>query len=755
MLELERELRLTKESLQATVEELQTANEELQSTNEELQAANEELQSSNEELHSVNEELYSVNSEYEVKNRELFDLNEDHENLLNSLDIGTIFLDFEEKIRKFNPAVDNFFKLMPQDIGRPLSHIAYTLGDLQELLEDVRLVLSGGGVVEREVEEARGGGAWSLVRVMPFANSEAEIDGVVITFTDVSRLKNAELSAAEARDRAQAANKAKVRFLATVSHELRTPLNGVIGAVDILNDTQLEPDQQQLLQTADACGRHLSVLIGDILDYTALEERSETLALHNEVFNPAEVFDNALLMVAERAWQAGLSLDALVDNDMPRAICGDKTRLTQVISNLLSNAVKFTQEGFVRLQAGYSSDGSLKIHVSDSGVGIATEDLDSVFCAFTQVGPGGDAHGQGVGLGLALCKQIVHAMQGSISVRSQIDEGTTFSLTLPVQIAEDALVPRAYDLSGIAAFCGTDLRECGLAEAVQSVGMQAAFYPSFEHLVHAVAEKKSLKPALVFVGGHLIASSGDWQVYLDQMRAWEMSHKRLLAVVPQCSQQQWRGLGVQSMVARPLRLRALQRHIVGLLDSGSTDYINNDYDNNDYAKTDHEKTDHDDDDRKVQSSPGHQSSNRGTAAVRSEQRKILVVEDNPVNQQLIRRQLESIGHQVVVAENGSLGIDALLSADFDGVFMDLMMPVMDGYTATAAIRRHQQTWSTIPVIALTASCYPEDIERCHSAGFTEVLHKPIRKQQLHDVIRKYFGKQHVTASLSAQTPSGG
>ena len=189
--DLEMELQSTRENLQSTVEELQTSNEELQATNEELLASNEELQSTNEELHSVNEELYSVNSEFERKNLELKQLNNDHENLLASTDIGTVFLDRQLRIRKYNPAIASFFKLLPQDIGRPIDHIAYHLSQQEEMLADINRVLGNGIPVEQE-EETRDE-RWLLRRIMPFRTETGQVEGVVITFTDITTIKAAEL----------------------------------------------------------------------------------------------------------------------------------------------------------------------------------------------------------------------------------------------------------------------------------------------------------------------------------------------------------------------------------------------------------------------------------------------------------------------------------------------------------------------------------------------------------------------------------
>ena len=188
--ELEQELQATRENLQATVEELQTSNEELQATNEEMLASNEELQSTNEELHSVNEELYTVNAEFERKNNELLELNQDHVNLLASLDTGIVFVDEQLKIRKFNPAISRSFKILPQDVGRPIEHIAYQLEDQEGMLKDVRSVLSGGETIAKEVQTREGG--WIQKRVVPFHGANKDIEGVVLTFSDITKLKNVE-----------------------------------------------------------------------------------------------------------------------------------------------------------------------------------------------------------------------------------------------------------------------------------------------------------------------------------------------------------------------------------------------------------------------------------------------------------------------------------------------------------------------------------------------------------------------------------
>ena len=234
---LEMELQSTRENLQTTVEELQTSNEELQATNEEMLAANEELQSTNEELHSVNEELYSVNSEFERKNLELKQLNTDHDNLLTSTDTGTIFLDRQLRIRKFNPAITSFFKLIPQDIGRPIDHIAYHLSRQEEMLTDIRKVLLTGEPQEKE--ESTRDGQFLLNRIMPFRTETGQVEGVVITFTDITKIKEADQKISQLNQQLQqivAELKIEIAERLNTEDALRTQEIFVRATIDAMND---------------------------------------------------------------------------------------------------------------------------------------------------------------------------------------------------------------------------------------------------------------------------------------------------------------------------------------------------------------------------------------------------------------------------------------------------------------------------------------------------------------------------------------
>jgi diguanylate cyclase (GGDEF)-like protein len=239
--DVESELSSTKENLQATVEELQTSNEELQATNEELLASNEELQSTNEELHSLNEELYTVNAEFERKNEELRQLNRDHENLLTSTNVGTVFLDRELRIRKFNTAIGDFFALLPQDVGRPIQHIAYHLEGHDGMLADVRAVLQDGACRQTEVRSSSN--RWHLKRTLPFLSADAQVDGIVLTFTDITEIKNAQVMAARLNEELEARVKERTRQLELSNELLRSEIRLRERVEDALRDGEQQTRQ--------------------------------------------------------------------------------------------------------------------------------------------------------------------------------------------------------------------------------------------------------------------------------------------------------------------------------------------------------------------------------------------------------------------------------------------------------------------------------------------------------------------------------
>ena len=428
---LEGELRYTKENLQATIEELETSNEEMQATNEELVASNEELQSTNEELQSVNEELYTVNAEYQKKIVELSELTSDMDNLLDSTEVGTIFLDRDLKIRKFTPQIGQDFHLLPQDIGRSINSFAHNIIH-SRLIEDLAQVVETEEPCEKEVQDRQG--SWLYLRILPYRTKTKKVDGVVLTLIDITPVKEAQKQLAEAVRR-------RDEFLAMLSHELRNPLGAILNATHVME--RIEVQDEMVRDSVDVVrrqGKQMSRLLDDLLDVSRVTQNKIELDISPTDLKPilANAIDSARPLI-----EAGnLSLTEEV-SDEPMVVCGDAARLQQAISNLLANAAKYTRSGgSVALTVKTESD-EVVIRVTDSGVGIPQDKLSNIFDLFVQSDHTLHRADGGMGIGLTLVRSIIEMHDGQVIAHSDgTDRGSTFEVRLPrLDVAEDSLIP--------------------------------------------------------------------------------------------------------------------------------------------------------------------------------------------------------------------------------------------------------------------------------------------------------------------------
>ncbi len=427
---LEEELDHARAQLKATVEEYETATEELRASNEELLSMNEELQStaeeletSKEELQSMNEELSTVNQELNSKVQELDEVNSDLKNLLSSTNIGTLFLDRGLRLKRYTKPATELFNLIPSDVGRPIAHVTHML-DYQGLADDAAQVLSDLTPVERETRSEDG--HWFIVRLRPYRTMRDQIDGVVVTFVDITQRRAEEQAVIEARDAADRLAQLRAAFLANISHEIRTPLTSIIGLSQVLGE-KLDERNQEMARLIHRSGQRLLQTLDSVLDLSQIES-GELRPKFEQVDVVAHVNDSVDMM-RPMATDKGLDLRFEPHQDAFVTVT-DPGFFSRIVDNLLSNAIKFTKQGHIQVDL-RCEPMLCVLEVADTGIGIGEDFLPQLFDKFKQADTGTSKIYQGSGLGLSLVRELVGLLGGSITVDSIKGQGTTFRVELP------------------------------------------------------------------------------------------------------------------------------------------------------------------------------------------------------------------------------------------------------------------------------------------------------------------------------------
>jgi two-component system, chemotaxis family, CheB/CheR fusion protein len=430
--ELENELRSTRDLLESTsaahdrtVAELQMVNEELQSINEEQRAAAEELETGREEIQSINEELTTINQEHQSTIEELKRTNADLQNLIESTEIGTIFLDRSMRIRRYTPAVCAIFNFVAADQGRTLGHITHRL-KYDGLLADVSAVLESEQPLERAVSSAAGESY--ILRINPYHTLDGSSDGVVLTFFDNTAQHRVEEQLREAKIIAESADLAKGTFLSTLSHEFRTPLNAILGYADLLSiDGALTAAQTHRVERITAGGWHLASMIDEILSFAKLDGGHEVVRA--ELCDARTIAAEAAALMEPATSAKGLAF-VLETPDTSIELVTDSGKARQILINLCGNAVKYTDTGEIRLRV-RAEVGRVVFEVSDTGIGVAAEHHAHIFERFWQVDGGSTRAAGGLGVGLAAAREYARLLGGDVSVESEPGSGSTFHLWLP------------------------------------------------------------------------------------------------------------------------------------------------------------------------------------------------------------------------------------------------------------------------------------------------------------------------------------